>query len=54
MLREIGKQDTKRHAAFLGAHAATMPRVMLRYAIDKLSPAHRKRYMAMARDAQPA
>ena len=43
MLREVGKQDPKRHAAFLERHAATMPRVMLRYAIEKLSPADRSR-----------
>jgi 3-methyladenine DNA glycosylase AlkD len=49
MLREVGKQDPKRHAAFLNRHAATMPRVELRYAIEKLSPDERQRYMAMAR-----
>ena len=49
MLREAGKRDAARHAAFLGAHAATMPRVMLRYAIEKLDKAERDRYLAMGR-----
>jgi len=53
MLREIGKQDPKRHAQFLDRHAATMPRVMLRYAIEKLSPDERKSYMARAGTAEP-
>ena len=50
MLREIGKQDRDRHADFLKRHAATMPRVELRYAIEKLSPEERKAYLA-AKDA---
>jgi HEAT repeat protein len=49
MLREIGKKDPKAHATFLEAHAATMPRVMLRYAIEKLSPEERRRYMSLAK-----
>ncbi len=49
MLREVGKKDPQRHAAFLEKHAATMPRVMLRYAIEKLSPAERKRYMDLGK-----
>ena len=47
MLREAGKRDPKRHAAFLHAHAAMMPRVMLRYAIEKLDKPERDRYLAM-------
>ena len=47
MLRESGKRDAKRHASFLEAHAATMPRVMLRYSIEKLDKAERDRYLAM-------
>lgn len=47
MLREAGKRDAARHAAFLERHAATMPRVMLRYAIEKLDKPTRDRYLAM-------
>lgn len=36
MLREAGKRDKERLLAFLDRHATTMPRVMLRYAIEKL------------------
>lgn len=49
MLREAGKRDEGRHAAFLDAHAATMPRVMLRYAIEKLPKADRDRFLAIER-----
>ena len=47
MLREAGKRDGARQAAFLERHAATMPRVMLRYAIEKLDKADRDRWLAM-------
>jgi hypothetical protein len=47
MLREAGKRDTARQATFLEAHAARMPRVMLRYAIEKLDKPTRARYLAM-------
>jgi DNA alkylation repair enzyme len=47
MLREAGKRDPARQAAFLEAHAATMPRVMLRYAIEKLDKPTRDRWLAM-------
>jgi 3-methyladenine DNA glycosylase AlkD len=49
MLREAGKRDHIRLASFLDAHAATMPRVMLRYSIEKLDKADRDRYLAMKR-----
>jgi 3-methyladenine DNA glycosylase AlkD len=45
MLREAGKRDAARQAAFLEAHAATMPRVMLRYAIEKLDKPTRDRWL---------
>jgi 3-methyladenine DNA glycosylase AlkD len=49
MLREIGERCSLGHLrAFLNAHAGTMPRTALRYAIEKLDPAERKRWMTMA------
>jgi hypothetical protein len=36
MLREAGKRDEPRLEAFLDTHGPTMPRVMLRYSIEKL------------------
>jgi hypothetical protein len=47
MLREAGKRDPARQAAFLEAHAPAMPRVMLRYAIEKLDKPTRDRWLAM-------
>jgi hypothetical protein len=49
MLREAGKRDPERHAAFLAAHASIMPRIMLRYAIEKLDKPRRDAYLAMKR-----
>jgi len=45
MLREAGKKDERALLHFLDANAATMPRTMLRYAIERLTPALRLRYM---------
>ncbi len=44
MLREAGKRDEPRLLAFLDRHAATMPRVMLRYAIERLDGPVAARY----------
>jgi 3-methyladenine DNA glycosylase AlkD len=49
MLREAGKRDPGRLRAFLDAHATTMPRVMLRYAIEKLGRSERDHYLGMRR-----
>jgi 3-methyladenine DNA glycosylase AlkD len=45
MLREVGKRDPGALLAFLDRHAPTMPRTMLRYAIERLPPAKRKAYL---------
>jgi 3-methyladenine DNA glycosylase AlkD len=52
MLREVGKKAPDRHADFLDRHATTMPRVELRYAIEKLTPERRKHYLDL-REMQP-
>ena len=49
MLREVGKRASARAlTTFLETHAATMPRTMLRYAIERLPPAERRRWMSAA------
>jgi 3-methyladenine DNA glycosylase AlkD len=45
-IREAGKSNPKRLIEFLDRHAATMPRTMLRYAIEKLNPKQRTYYMS--------
>lgn len=48
MLREMGKQCSEKELRdFLDAHATVMPRTMLRYAVERLSPALRRRYTSL-------
>lgn len=46
MLREVGKRDEKVLTGFLETHYRTMPRTMLRYAIERLPERDRRRFMA--------
>lgn len=45
MLREAGKKDRQRLLKFIDRHGKKMPRTMLRYAIEKLDPDHRKKIL---------
>lgn len=47
MLREVGNRNLPTLERFLRRYAPRMPRTMLRYAIEKLPPSKRKRYMSM-------
>ena len=45
LLREAGKRDKGALVSFLDSRYKTMPRTMLRYAIEKFPEAERKRYL---------
>ena len=46
-VREAGKKDRQRLLKFLDKHAATMPRVALRYAIEHLNKKQRDHYLSL-------
>jgi 3-methyladenine DNA glycosylase AlkD len=53
MLREVGERcGEPALTQFLDEHAAEMPRTMLRYAIEHLSPAKRNHYMSLRKSRQ--
>lgn len=45
MLREVGKKDKKAELEFLNKHYKTMPRTMLRYAIEHFSKSEKEYFM---------
>lgn len=49
MLREIGKRDVNVLKGFLELHSATMPRTMLRYAIERLPKEQRLKFLKRAK-----
>lgn len=54
MLREVGQRvGLEVLRGFLRAHAAVMPRTMLRYAIEKLTPEERARWLAHGKRKAP-
>ncbi len=46
LLREVGKHNQEVLLHYLDEHYRVMPRTMLRYAIERLNPDMRKKYMA--------
>ena len=46
LLREAGKRDKAALVAYLAPRYRTMPRTMLRYAIEKFPETERKTYLA--------
>jgi len=46
MLREVGNRSVKDELPFLDKYAATMPRTMLRYSIEKFEPTIKEKYMS--------
>ena len=51
MLREAGKRDEPALLAFLDAHAVRMPRTALRYALERIAPEMRPKWMNLSQKA---
>ena len=49
LLREAGKRDSERLANWLYPRASSMPRTMLRYAIEKFSETERQHYLKLSK-----
>ena len=49
LLREAGKRDSKRLANWLYPRASSMPRTMLRYAIEKFPETERQHYLKLGK-----
>ena len=49
LLREVGKRDGAAERAFLASRYKTMPRTMLRYAIEKFPEGERRKYLERKR-----
>jgi len=45
MLREVGKCDHQKEVVFLKKYYLTMPRTMLRYAVEKFSKSEKSLYL---------
>jgi 3-methyladenine DNA glycosylase AlkD len=52
MLREAGKKDHQKQLAFLDKYAASMPRITLRYAIERLDKKQQDYYMSIKKIRQ--
>lgn len=50
MLRFAGDKNQERLLAFLDEHAATMPRTLLRYSIEKLNPKQKEHYLSLKKN----
>lgn len=49
ILREVGKKDLNALKQFLGKHSSKMPRIMLRYALEKFSKNDRTKYVGTSK-----
>jgi 3-methyladenine DNA glycosylase AlkD len=47
MLREVGKRGELVLQKFIGQYAPQLPRVTLRYSIERMSESERKRWLAL-------